>query len=81
MNVNQNDWDVMMPIALWAYQIVYKVSTQHTPYELLYGLMPFLPTKFIVPTNQTLAKKHDNWMNALLVQMEILIMLDEKNIQ
>jgi hypothetical protein len=53
VNVNQNDWDVMLPIALWAYRTAYKVSTQHTPYELVYGLMPLLPIEFIVPTNQT----------------------------
>jgi hypothetical protein len=51
VNVNRNDWDVMLPTALWAYGTTYKVSTQHTPYELIYGLMPLLPTKFIVPTN------------------------------
>jgi hypothetical protein len=65
MNVNRNDWDVMLPIALWAYRTAYKVSTQHTPYELVYGLMPLLPIEFIVPTNQKLAKKDGSWMNAL----------------
>jgi hypothetical protein len=38
--VNQNDWDVMLSTTLWAHHIAYKVSTQHTPYELIYGLMP-----------------------------------------
>jgi hypothetical protein len=42
--------------------------------------MPLLPTKFIVPTNQTLAKKDGSWMNALLVQTKDLILLHEKNI-
>jgi hypothetical protein len=40
-----------LPTALWAYQIAYKVSTQHTPYKLIYGLMSLLPIEFIVPTN------------------------------
>ncbi len=70
----------MLPIALWAYRTTYKVSTQHTPYKLIYGLMPLLPTKFIVPTNRTLAEKDGNWINALLAQMEDLILLDEKRI-
>jgi hypothetical protein len=34
----------MLPTTLWAYQTTYMVSTQHTPYELIYGLMPLLPT-------------------------------------
>jgi hypothetical protein len=57
VNANQNDWDVMLPITLWAYRTAYKVSTQHTPYEFIYRLMPFLPIKFIVPTNQTFVEK------------------------
>jgi hypothetical protein len=40
--------------------------------------MPLLPTEFIVPSNQTFAEKDGNWMNPLLVQMEDLILLDEK---
>ncbi len=81
MNVNQIDRDLMLPITLWAYRIAYKVSTQHTPYELVYGLMPLLFTKFIIPTNQTLVEKDGSWMNALLVQMEDLSLLDEKKLQ
>jgi hypothetical protein len=51
VNVNQNDWDVMLLITLWAYGTTYKMSTQHTPYKLVYGLMQLLPTKFIVLSN------------------------------
>ncbi len=80
MNVNQIDRDLMLPITLWAYRIAYKVSTQHTPYELVYGLMPLLFTKFIIPTNQTLVEKDGSWMNALLIQMGNLVQLDEKRI-
>lgn len=77
INVNQNDWDVMLPMALQVYRTIYKVSTQHIPCKLVYGL---LPTKFIVPTNIIIIEKDNNWMNALLVQMEILVLLDEKKI-
>jgi hypothetical protein len=55
----------MLPIALWAYRTAYKVSTQHTPYELVYGLMPLLPIEFIVTINQKLVEKDGSWMNAL----------------
>jgi hypothetical protein len=57
VNANRNDWDVMLPTTLLAYIIAYKVSTQHTPYKLVYGLMTLLFIEFIVPTNQTLAEK------------------------
>jgi hypothetical protein len=41
MNANQNDSDVMLPTALWAYRTAYKVSTQHTPYELVYAIITY----------------------------------------
>jgi hypothetical protein len=34
----------------------------------------------IVPTNWTFAEKDSSWMNALLVQMEDLVLIDEKRI-
>jgi hypothetical protein len=43
--------------------------------------MPLLPTKFIILTNRTLVEKDGSWMNALLVQMEDLILLHEKKIK
>lgn len=42
--------------------------------------MPLLPIEFIVPTNITIVEKDKNWMNALLVQIENSILLDEKMI-
>ncbi len=50
-NVNQNDWDIMLTMASWTYQMAYRITTQHSPYELIYGLMLLLPTKVIIPTN------------------------------
>jgi hypothetical protein len=78
INANRNHWDVMLPIALWAYQTAYKVSTQHTPYDLVYGLMPLLPIKSIIPTNRTFIEKDGSWMNALLVQMKDLVLFNGK---
>ncbi len=57
VNGNQNDWDVMLLTTLWAYWTAYKVSTQHTPYELVYGLMSLLPIEFINPTTKQLRKR------------------------
>jgi hypothetical protein len=56
------------------------VSTQHTPYKLVYGLVPLLLTEFIVPINQTLVEKDGSWMNALLDRMEDLVLFYDKNI-
>jgi hypothetical protein len=32
----------MLFTALWAYQIAYKVTTQTTPFELVYGTQPIM---------------------------------------
>jgi hypothetical protein len=49
VNANQNDWDVKLFIALWAYQIVYKIIIHATPFELVYGIQPVMLAEFMVP--------------------------------
>jgi hypothetical protein len=34
---------------LFSYKNAYKVATWYTPYQLMYGLHPLMPTKYIVP--------------------------------
>jgi hypothetical protein len=34
---------------LFSYKTTYKVATWYTPYQLVYGLHPLMPTKYIVP--------------------------------
>ncbi len=79
INANQNDWDVMFTIASWAYQMAYRITTQHSPYELIYGLMLLLPTKVLILTNWTSVKRNGNMENALLIQMQDLVLLNEKH--
>jgi hypothetical protein len=33
---------------LFSYRIAYKVATRYTPYQLVYGLHPLMPTKYII---------------------------------
>ncbi len=33
---------------LFSYKIAYKVTTWYTPYQLMYGLQPLMPTKYIM---------------------------------
>jgi hypothetical protein len=46
------DWDVMLFIILWAYWMAYKVTTQYTPLELVYGTQLVMLTKFATPTKR-----------------------------
>jgi len=49
INANQNDWDIMLTMASWAYQLAFRITTQHNPCELIYELMLLLPTKILTP--------------------------------
>jgi hypothetical protein len=46
---NRNDWDEHMSIILFSYWTAYKVGISHTPFQLVYGLYPLLPTKYMLP--------------------------------
>lgn len=41
---NQTNWDQMVPIALFAYRTSVQESTEETPFEVLYGRSPKLPS-------------------------------------
>jgi transposase InsO family protein len=45
---NITNWDERPSIVLFSYRIAYKVITRYTPYQLMYGLHPLMPTKYIV---------------------------------
>ncbi len=44
---NKIDWDEHLFTMLFSYIIAYKV-TRYTPYQLVYGLHPLMPTQYIV---------------------------------
>ncbi len=46
---NRTNWDEHMFTMLFSYRIAYKIATRYTPYQLMYGLHPLMPTKYIVP--------------------------------
>ncbi len=52
VNANCINWDVMLFTTLWVYQTSYKITTQFTPFELVYGTQPIMLIKFIVSTKR-----------------------------
>ena len=50
IQLHHRDWADRLPEALWAYQITWRNTTGHTPYELVYGKQVLLPIKFQVKT-------------------------------
>ena len=49
-NVQWNDWDVFIPIVLWAYRTTCKKLTWQTSLELVYGVEVVMSMEYIVPS-------------------------------
>ncbi len=49
INENRTDWDEHMFAMLFSYISTYKIATRYRPYQLMYGLHPLMPIKYIVP--------------------------------
>jgi len=37
MHQHRRDWAEKLPEALWAYRTIWRDTTEHTPYQLVYG--------------------------------------------
>ena len=49
-NINTDDWDLKIPIVLWAYRTTCKKLTRHTPFKLEYGQEVVMPMEYIIPS-------------------------------
>jgi hypothetical protein len=49
-SVNMDDWDLRVPIVLWAYRTTCKKMTMQTPFKLVYGLEAIVPMEYLVPS-------------------------------
>jgi hypothetical protein len=78
INVNRNNWDVMFFTTLWAHQTTYKVTTQFSPFELVYGTQPIMLAEFMVPTKIIRDVPTKDLNQTIHVRMEDLIRLDEE---
>jgi hypothetical protein len=45
---NRTYWDEYLSTMLFSYITTYKVVIRYTPYQLVYGLHPLMPTNYIV---------------------------------
>jgi len=48
VNENRTNRDEHLSRVLFSYITTYKVTTRYTPYQLVYGLHPLMPTKYII---------------------------------
>jgi len=48
VNENKTDWDEHLFTMLFSYIIANKVTMGYTPYQLVYGFHPLMPTEYVV---------------------------------
>jgi len=60
---------------LFSYKSAYKVATWYTPYQLVYGLHPLMPIKYIIPIVG--GDEEDN----ILVRVLISIIIELRKLQ
>ncbi len=68
---NRIDWDEHISIMLFSYRIAYKITTRYIPYQLVYGLHPLMPTKYIV----LVASGNEKYNTSMKILTNIIIEL------
>jgi transposase InsO family protein len=78
VNGTRTDWDDHLYTVLFSYRIAYKVTTTYTPFQLVYGLHPLMPTEYLIPTQRTDGKMDYTPMKVLSARLADLEQLDSK---
>ena len=78
---NHTNWDIQLYTVLFSYRTAYKVATGHSPFELVYGLLPLMPTEYIVPTQRTTTNLDFTQHKVLAARTADLDKLDETRLK
>ena len=81
VNDNHTDWDIQLYTVLFSYRTAYKVATGHSPFELVYGLLPLMPTEYIDPTQRTTTDLDFTQHKVLVARTADLDKLDETRLK
>jgi hypothetical protein len=74
VNESWNDWDKNMSTILISYKTTFKVGTNHTPFQFVYGLQSLLPMKYPLPSKpgQNYYPTHARSLTNRLLELEKL---------
>lgn len=67
INTDQTDWDCWMPFAMFSYNTTTHTSTKFSPYELVFGHKPNLPTS--ITSKPEFKYSYDNYIDELTLRL------------
>ena len=76
-NTNRNDWDLKIPVVLWAYRTTCKWLKRETPFKLVYGQEAVMPMEYIVLSFHIAVETEMDDAEALEESIAQLIHLEE----
>lgn len=77
VNQQQNDWDVQRQTMVWAFRTAYKVTTGHTPFQLMFGVEARMPMEWQLPSLKVVVCYNINSNLAISRRLSELIRLTE----
>jgi hypothetical protein len=49
-NINIDEWDLNVPVVLWAYRMTSNNLTRNTPFKIVYSQEVVVPLEFLIPS-------------------------------
>jgi transposase InsO family protein len=78
-SVNMDDWDLRVPVVLWAYRTTCKKLTMQTPFKLVYGLEAVVPMEYLVSSLRIAAFIDMDDTGTIQERLAQLVELEEDN--